>query len=390
MADNKGSAGTGVAGFSFELKKTDASGARLGRIETPHGGFDTPMFMPVGTRGTVKGLTPEDLKAIGAGIILSNTYHLYLRPGHTLIRDLGGLHKFMGWERPILTDSGGFQVFSLGALRKIDEHGVSFSSHLDGSRHVLTPESAIEIQEALGADIIMNFDECTPYPASRQYTIDSMHLTHRWAARCKEAKKRPDQALFGIIQGGMFPDLRRESAEAIIEIGFDGYALGGLSVGEEKPLMHEMIASSAVHLPSDRPRYLMGVGTPEDMVFAIESGIDMFDCVMPTRNARNGTLFTSRGKLVIKNARYERDGRPLDESCPCYTCANFSRAYLRHLYMSGEILSARLNTLHNLHYYLSLMKEARKAIDEGSFDRFKKGFHEARSGGVGSAFIQEQ
>lgn len=361
----------------FELLKKDASGPRLGRITTPHGSFDTPVFMPVGTHAAVKGVTPEELRETGARIILANTYHLYLRPGHEIIKGLGGLHRFMNWDGPILTDSGGFQVFSLGKLRKIDEEGVSFSSHLDGSRYVLTPEGAVGIQEALGADIIMPLDECTPYPAERAYARGSMELTHRWAKRCKDAKAHDGQALFGIVQGGMYKDLRLESVNAIVDIGFDGYSIGGLSVGEEKPLMQEMIAHVAPNLPQDRPRYLMGVGTPEDLVYAVEMGVDMFDCVMPTRNARNGTLFTRRGKLVIKNARYERDPLPLEEDCPCHTCRNYSRAYLRHLYMAGEILSARLNTIHNLHYYADLMKGMREAIGAGRFDEFKKRFHSA-------------
>ncbi len=367
-------------GFSFELRKKDGC-ARLGRVNTAHGPFDTPVFMPVGTKGAVKGLTPEDLSEIGIGILLANTYHLYLRPGHELIRSLGGLHGFMNWNGPILTDSGGFQVFSLCNLRKIDEEGVSFSSHLDGTRYKLTPESAIEIQEALGADIIMPLDECTPYPADREYTEKSMELTHRWARRCRDKKTRDShQALFGIVQGGMYEDLRKASAEALIEIGFDGYALGGLSVGEEKGLMQGMIAATAPALPEDKPRYLMGVGTPEDLVFAVEAGIDMFDCVLPTRNARNGTLFTRQGKLVIKNAQYERDPGPIEEGCGCYTCRNYSRAYLRHLFMTGEILSSRLNTVHNLFYYSTLMAGMRSAIGEGRFKEFKRRFHEERNG----------
>ncbi|MEK7773595.1 MAG: tRNA guanosine(34) transglycosylase Tgt, partial [Deltaproteobacteria bacterium] len=286
--------------FGFELLKKDVSGARLGRVTTPHGVFATPVFMPVGTKAAIKGLTPEDLRSAGVEIILTNTYHLYLRPGHEVIREIGGLHRFMNWSGPILTDSGGFQVFSLCKLREIDEEGVWFSSHLDGTRYRLTPESAIEIQEALGADIIMPLDECTPYPAERGYTVKSMNLTHRWAKRCKEARKDAAQALFGIVQGGMYEDLRKESARSLVDMGFDGYSIGGLSVGEEKGLMREMILAVAPCLPEDRPRYLMGVGAPEDLVFAVESGVDMFDCVMPTRNARNGTLFTRRGKLVIK------------------------------------------------------------------------------------------
>jgi len=363
--------------FSFELVKKDSS-ARLGRACTPHGAFTTPVFMPVGTKGSVKGITPHELREMGVEIILSNTYHLYLRPGHSLVAGLGGLHGFMKWQGPILTDSGGFQVFSLCKLRKITEEGVQFSSHLDGTRYALTPESAIEIQEALGADIIMPLDECTPYPADREYTLDSMNMTHRWAKRCKEAKKANGQALFGIVQGGMYADLRKDSARALVDMDFDGYSIGGLSVGEEKGLMKEMIAATVPFLPQDKPRYLMGVGTPEDLVFAVEMGVDMFDCVMPTRNARNGTLFTRFGKLVIKNAQYEKDPRPIDDECGCYTCRNFSRAYLRHLFMAGEMLAPRLNTVHNLYYYTGLMRQMRQAIGDGKFDEFKRKFHAGR------------
>jgi queuine tRNA-ribosyltransferase len=366
--------------YGFELlKKERSTGARLGRLKTPHGEFPTPVFMPVGTRGSVKGLSPEDLREIGVDIILANTYHLYLRPGHELIRSLGGLHRFMNWDGPLLTDSGGFQVFSLCGLRKIDEEGVRFNSHLDGSKCVLTPESAIGIQEALGADIIMPLDECTPYPADREYARNSMDLTHRWAKRCKAAKSANGQALFGIVQGGMYADLREESARTLVDIGFDGYAVGGLSVGEEKALMQDMACAALRRLPEERPRYLMGVGAPEDLVFGVEAGVDMFDCVMPTRNARNGTLFTRRGKLVIKNAQYERDPSPVEEGCACYTCRNFSRAYLRHLFMSGEMLAARLNTVHNLYYYAGLMKEMRSAIKDDRFEAFRKSFFEDRT-----------
>ena len=367
-----------MKGFSFELRKQDSS-ARLGRVTTPHGEVSTPVFMPVGTKASVKGLTPEELEAMGVEIVLANTYHLYLRPGHNLVKELGGLHRFMNWKRPILTDSGGFQVFSLCKLRKITEEGVQFSSHLDGTRYTLTPESAVEVQEALGADIIMPLDECTPFPADREYARGSMELTHRWAKRCKEAKQPNGQALFGIVQGGMYADIRRESAETLVGMGFDGYSIGGLSVGEEKGLMKEMVAATVERLPKDKPRYLMGVGTPEDLVFGVEMGIDMFDCVMPTRNARNGTLFTRHGKLVIKNAQYERDPMPVEEGCACYTCTRYSRAYLRHLFMAGEILAPRLNTIHNLFYYTSLMRSMRQAIEEGAFAGFKKRFHEERS-----------
>ncbi|MBE9528566.1 MAG: tRNA guanosine(34) transglycosylase Tgt [Proteobacteria bacterium] len=364
--------------FKFDLITTDPTGARAGRVTTPHGEIETPFFMPVGTKAAVKALTPEELRALGAQIVLSNTYHLYLRPGHKVIEALGGLHGFMNWNGPILTDSGGYQVFSLGKLSKIDEAGVRFSSHLDGTPLVLTPESAMEIQESLGADIIMVLDECTPHPATHDYARESMERTHRWALRCKEAHAGAEranyQALFGIVQGSMYPDLRVESAKAIIDIGFDGYAIGGLSVGEEKAQMREMCALTAAELPADSPRYLMGVGTPEDLVASVEAGIDMFDCVMPTRNARNGTLFTSRGKLGIKNALFERDNGPLDSECSCYTCANYSRAYLRHLFIAGEMLSSRLNTIHNLHYYTGLMASMRQAIKAGEFAGFKSKF----------------
>ncbi len=365
----------------FELEATDGA-ARAGRVTTPHGAFNTPAFMPVGTRASVKALTPEELVEMGAGVILANTYHLFLRPGHEVIRELGGLHKFMNWKGPILTDSGGFQVFSLGKLRKIDEEGVSFASHLDGTRLKLTPESVMEIQSALGSDIIMPLDECTPYPAERGYVESSMRLTHRWAERSKAAFTDPGQMLFGIVQGGMHADLRRESAETLVGMDFDGYSIGGLSVGEEKPLMQEMITVTTPLLPVDKPRYLMGVGTPEDLIFGVEHGVDMFDCVMPTRNARNGTLFTSRGKLGIKNARYERDPAPVDEDCGCYTCANYSRAYLRHLYVAGEILSSRLNTVHNVHFYLELMRRAREAILRGGFEGFKRDFFDKQAQGL--------
>lgn len=369
--------------FSFELKKTDPTGVRLGRVETPHGGFDTPVFMPVGTRATVKALTPEELEAMGVEVILANTYHLFLRPGHDVIRELGGLHRFMNWQRPILTDSGGYQVFSLGELRKLDERGVTFASHLDGTRFTLTPELAIEIQKALGSDIMMPLDECPPYPADEAYARESMELTLRWAKRCRDARGEDTrQALFGITQGGMHPELRRESAERTVEMGFDGYSLGGLSVGEPRDLMYEMIPTTTACLPEDRPRYLMGVGTPEDLLYAVERGVDMFDCVMPTRNARNGTLFTSRGKLGIKNARFTRDPEPPDPECSCYTCRNYSRAYLRHLFQAGEILGARLNTVHNVHFYTDLMRRVREAAARDGFGELRREFHEKQALGV--------
>ena len=365
-----------IAVFNFSLLKKDtASSARLGKFTTPHGEVNTPVFMPVGTQATVKTLSPDDLVTIGAEIILSNTYHLFLRPGHELIREFGGVQKFMGWNRPVLTDSGGFQVFSLAELRKITEEGVTFQSPIDGgAKHLITPEYAVEIQEALGADIIMAFDECTPYPASRDYAQESLERTHRWAKRCRAAKKETGQALFGIIQGGMYPDLRKHSAEALVDIGFDGYALGGLSVGETKPMMYEMIEASMPVLPEEQPRYLMGVGTPEDLVEGVDRGIDMFDCVMPTRNARNGTFFTSSGKVVIRNAQYERDKGPIDPECCCSTCRNFTRAYLRHLFNANEVLALRLGTIHNVFFYVNLMRNIRASIDQGRFKEFKKGF----------------
>ena len=363
--------------MKFNLKNTDPSGARLGTVETAHGSFSTPAFMPVGTRATVKAMTPEELVTCGAEIVLSNTYHLWLRPGSKLIKELGGLHKFMNWSDPILTDSGGYQVFSLAANRKIEEEGVHFQSHIDGAKMFLTPEKAIEIQQDLGSDIIMPLDECTPYPADREYTKNSLDLTSRWASRCLDyhnqnsSESTPDQALFGIVQGGMYEDLRRISAETLIDMDFDGYSIGGLSVGEGYDLMREMTNIVAPILPPEKPRYLMGVGYTEDILMAVEAGVDMFDCVLPTRNARSGTLFTSGGKLVIKNSRYEKDPNPLDSDCGCYTCTNYSRAYLRHLYMSGEILASRLNTIHNLYYYLNLMDGIREAIKENKFKEFR-------------------
>ena len=348
--------------------------ARLGSLKTPHGEVETPIFMPVGTNATVKAMTPEDLIAVKAQIILANTYHLYLRPGHRLVAQMGGLHRFMNWDKPILTDSGGFQVFSLGELRKISEEGVKFQSHLDGSYHLLTPELAISIQEDLGADVIMCFDECPPATAEYQYVSRSLELTSRWAARCKQAHGRSGQQLFGIIQGGMHFDLRARSVNDICSIGFDGYALGGLSVGEEKEEMYGVMECCSTLLPQDAPRYIMGIGSPEDLVEAVWHGYDMFDCVMPTRNARNGMLFTSQGRVNIKAKIYEEDGGPLDPACSCKVCKNYSRAYLRHLYRSGEILSSQLNTYHNLHFYLDLMRRVREAILNNSFDEFRRSF----------------
>ncbi len=360
-------------GFSFHLIKKDASSeARLGKIKTPHGEISTPAFMPVGTQGTVKALLPEMVEDQGAQIVLSNTYHLYLRPGHELIRDLGGLHTFMNWKHPILTDSGGYQIFSLGDLRQIEDEGVTFKSHIDGSRHFISPEICIEIQEALGSDIMMCLDECIPYPSEYDYAKTSLDLTLRWAKRCRDAHTNRSQALFGIIQGGVYEDLRKKSVEEMIAIGFDGYALGGLSVGEPKELMRKITEFATPLLPQDKPRYLMGVGTPEDIIESVAHGIDMFDCVMPTRNARNGMLFTNHGKIAIKNARYRDDNLPLDSTCDCYTCRNYSRAYLRHLFVSKEIVAVILNTIHNVRFYMNLMEKIRDAIQNNSFNTFIK------------------
>ncbi len=357
------------------LKKDNNSRARLGRCHTAHGVFHTPAFIPVGTQATVKAMTPEELRDLGAEIILSNTYHLYLRPGHERIRRLGGLHRFMHWEHPLLTDSGGFQVFSLNSLVKVSEEGVEFKSHLDGSRHFITPEKAIAIQEALGADIIMCLDECTPYPASHEEAECSLQRTLKWSRRCRESHRASHQALFGIVQGGMYSDLRRKGVEVLIEIGFDGYALGGLSVGENKESMARVIGETAPLLPENLPRYVMGLGMPGDMIEAVREGVDMFDCVLPTRNARNGMLFTRSGKMAIKNAKYAEDPSPIEPGCPCYTCRNYSRAYLRHLYFAEEILAFRLNTIHNLHFYLTFMREMRQAIAEDRLDGFIQDFN---------------
>lgn len=360
----------------YELIKTcKQSGARLGRLHTPHGIIETPIFMPVGTQATVKSMTPEELKEIGSQIILSNTYHLYMRPGHELIKRAGGLHKFMNWDKPILTDSGGFQVFSLGPLRKIKEEGVEFRSHLDGSKHFLTPEKAMEIQNALGSDIMMAFDECAPYPADREYVKNSLERTTRWLKRCKDAHNNTDkQALFGIIQGGMYKDLREQSAKEITSIDLPGYAVGGLSVGEPKPLMYDVLEHTTPFMPKDKPRYLMGVGSPDDLVEGVIRGIDMFDCVLPTRIARNGTAMTSQGKVVVRNATYAEDFTPLDPECDCYACKNYSRAYIRHLIKANEILGARLITTHNLHFLLNLMKQIRQAIMEDRLLDFRNEF----------------
>jgi queuine tRNA-ribosyltransferase len=366
--------------MKFELLTTDGR-ARRGRMTFTRGVVETPAFMPVGTYGTVKAMTPEELTSIGAEIVLGNTFHLMLRPGMEVIRAHEGLHRFMHWERPILTDSGGFQVFSLSTLRKITEQGVDFRSPVNGDAVLLTPERSMQVQRDLDADIAMIFDECTPYPATEAQARQSMELSLRWAARSRAEFQRLENphALFGIIQGGMYDALRLESLAGLTEIGFEGYAIGGLAVGEPKEERERMLDVVEPHMPKDKPRYLMGVGTPEDLVEAVRRGVDMFDCVMPTRHARNGHLFTSTGVLKIRNAQYEADTRPLDESCGCYTCGNYSRAYLRHLDKCGEILAARLGTIHNLSYYLSLMKAIRDAIEAGRFEDFAAGFYARRT-----------
>jgi queuine tRNA-ribosyltransferase len=380
--------------FRFRLLGTDGA-ARLGEFETPHGVVQTPAFMPVGTQGSVKATLHRDLLAMGAEIILGNTYHLFLRPGDELIARLGGLHRFIGWDRPILTDSGGFQVFSLAGRRVIREDGAEFQSHLDGARHLLTPERATDIQARLGSDIAMVFDECLAFPSSHADAASSMERSVRWAARCRErlltlrsglstdadpshvdgvTVTNPGQAQFGIVQGGVFQDLRDASADATVAIGFEGYAIGGLSVGEPSDVMYAVTERTAARLPADQPRYLMGTGTPQDLIECVARGIDMFDCVMPTRNARNGQLFTSEGRINIKNARFAADEGPLDPRCGCYTCRHHSRAYLRHLYMAGEIAASALNTLHNLSFYLDLMRSIREAIAFRTFDHFRQDF----------------
>lgn len=364
--------------ITYEAIKTcKQSGARLGRVHTPHGVIETPAFMPVGTQATVKTMSPEELKEMDAHIILSNTYHLFLRPGHELVREAGGLHRFMNWDRPILTDSGGFQVFSLSELRKITEEGVQFRSHLNGDKLFLSPEKAMEIQNALGADIIMAFDECPPYPAEYDYVKRSLERTSRWAERCLAAHARPEeQGLFAIVQGGMYADLRAESAAQLTSLDFPGYAIGGLSVGESKPLMYEMLECTVPLLPQGKPRYLMGVGSPDALVEGAIRGIDMFDCVLPTRIARNGTCMTSQGRLVVRNAQYARDFGPLDPNCGCYTCRHYSRAYLRHLIKADETFGIRLTTYHNLYFLLDLMRQVRQAIMEDRLLDFRDEFFE--------------
>ena len=364
--------------MEFKLKNTDGY-ARRGQLKFSRGTIETPIFMPVGTYGSVKSLTPEDLTGIGAQIILGNTFHLMLRPGVDVMKTHGGLHDFMHWDKPILTDSGGFQVFSLGAMRKITEQGVTFKSPINGSKIFMGPEESMQVQRDLGSDIVMIFDECTPYPATVQEAADSMRLSLRWAERSKKAHGDNPSALFGIVQGGMYEHLRQESIEGLLDIGFDGYAIGGLSVGEPKDEMMATLDVVHTKMPVDKPRYLMGVGTPEDLVEAVSRGIDMFDCVMPTRNARNGHLFTRTGVIKIRNSQYEFDTRPLDEACGCYTCQNYSRSYLRHLDKCKEMLGPRLNTIHNLYYYLQLMQGMRDAIEQNKFDDFVKQFYQLRS-----------
>ncbi len=362
--------------MKFTVLRRDGQ-ARAGVIETSRGFVHTPQFMPVGTLGTVKALSSEELKTLGAEIILGNTYHLYLRPGDEVIGSLGGLHRFMSWDGPILTDSGGFQVFSLARLREITPEGVSFQSHIDGSHHFLSPEKAMEVQLALRSDIAMCFDECPPYPSSFDYIRKSLRLTADWARRCRKViPPGGETALFGIFQGGVFRELRRESLEDMVEIGFEGYAAGGLSVGEPKDLMYEVIGYTGPMMPQDKPRYLMGIGDLRDVLHAVECGYDIFDCVMPTRNARNGTLFTSEGRISIKRAEFKRDDSPIDPSCDCPTCRRYSRAYLRHLFLSREILSMRLNTVHNIYFYLRFFREMRGAIMKGRFASFKRQWSE--------------
>jgi len=374
------------SGLRFAVRRTDGD-ARLGELRTPHGVVETPAFMPVGTQGAVKGVLFRDVAAAGASIVLGNTYHLYLRPGDELIGRRGGLHRFIGWDGPILTDSGGFQVFSLAERRVITEEGAEFRSHLDGSRHLLTPERTVDIQVRLGSDIAMVLDECLAFPATHDEAAAAMRRSVRWAGRCRARLQAlretahagrevptPGQAQFGIVQGGVFLDLRRESAEQTRALGFEGYAIGGLSVGEPIPQMYEVVAATTGWLPEDQPRYLMGAGTPEDLVECVSRGVDLFDCVMPTRNARNGQLFTSQGRINIRNARYAEDDRPLDPACACHTCRHHSRAYLRHLHLAGEMTGSALNTLHNLSFYLDTMARIREAIAFGTFDSFRQEF----------------
>jgi queuine tRNA-ribosyltransferase len=374
-------------GFSFQLLETAALGARRGVVRTDHGSFETPAFMPVGTQATVKTLTPADLRAAGAGIVLANTYHLHLRPGEGLIRDAGGIHRFMSWDGPVLTDSGGYQVFSLADLRRITAEGVSFRSHIDGSRRMLTPESVVDIQLDIGSDIMMVLDHCAEYPVDRETAADAVDRTTAWARRSVDergpriARDGWERVLFGIVQGGVFRDLRERSAAELTALDFPGYAIGGLSVGEPTGELYELAGFTAALLPPQKPRYLMGVGFPWDIVEAVARGVDLFDCVMPTRNARNGTVFTSVGRLALKNAAFRDDLGPLDPGCDCETCRTFSRAYLRHLFMAGEMLGPRLATIHNIRFYLHLMEAIRQSINEGRFEEWRREFH-ARHGGA--------
>ncbi len=366
-----------MAAVTYELIKIcKQSGARLGRLHTPHGIIETPTFMPVGTQASVKGISPDELRALNAGIILSNTYHLYLRPGHELIREAGGLHRFMNWDGAVLTDSGGFQVFSLSKLRKITEEGVQFRSHIDGSKHFLSPEKVMEIENALGADIIMAFDECAPYPADYEYTKKSMYRTSRWAERCLKAHTQTQQqALFGIVQGGMYADLRKISARDLVSLDFPGYGIGGLSVGEPAELMYQMLEETVPVLPENKPRYLMGVGSPDYLIEGAIRGIDMFDCVLPTRIGRNGTVMTSKGRVIVRDAKYSRDFTPMDEECSCFACRNHTKAYVRHLLKAGEMYGLRLTTIHNLSFLTNLMKSIRCAILEDRLLDFRKEFY---------------
>ncbi|MEO2055275.1 MAG: tRNA guanosine(34) transglycosylase Tgt [Nitrospira sp.] len=366
------------AGHFKIVHSSKTSFARSGVIRTDHGEIETPAFMPVGTAGTVKGMSPEDLTGLGAQVILCNAYHLYLRPGDGFIEKRKGLHSFISWDKPILTDSGGYQIFSLTGLARVTEEGVTFQSHLDGSRHFISPERAIEIESNIGADIIMAFDECLPYPSDYEKTRLSLDRTLRWAGRCKEAHSRKDQFLYGIIQGGFYNDLREKGVEGLLEMDFDGLAVGGLSVGEPQEKMLEVLEKVIPIIPDHKPRYLMGVGRPEDLVEGVQRGVDIFDCVLPTRHARTGALFTHGGEIHIKNARYKEDDRPLDPDCGCYTCRHFSRAYLRHLFMAKELLAIRLNSLHNLYYYLGLLKGLRQAIEKDSLEDFCRKFYQRR------------
>lgn len=358
----------------FELEKESGS-ARVGKLHTQHGTIQTPMFMPVGTAATVKSVSPEELTSLGARIILSNAYHLYLRPGHQLVEKMGGLHSYMNWQGAILTDSGGFQVMSLSELRKVTKDGVEFSSHIDGSKHFISPEKSMEIQRALGSDIVMAFDECVKHPATYDEVRRSLDLTTDWERRSRAYELKSHQGLFGILQGGMYPELRKLHYEMMKDIDFEGWAIGGLSVGEPPAMMYEMLDASVPLLPKNKVRYLMGVGTPQDLVEGVARGVDIFDCVMPSRNARNGTLFTSQGKVHIKNAKYVEDPSPLDPQCDCYTCKNYTKSYLRHLFQAGEIFGSRLLTIHNLHYYINLMRQMREAILAERFDEFRTAFY---------------